>query len=84
MMRPDDEIGVLRRYSRHWAQLVRSSTVHIQRLLHPLDEMNLQLHRVISDITGKTGLSILRAILAGERDPNTLAAFRCRSRTGRH
>lgn len=74
--RPADEICVLRRYSRHRAQLVRSSTVHIQRMQKALDEMNLQLHRVISDITGKTGLSILRAILSGERDANKLATLR--------
>lgn len=74
--RPEDEICVLRRYIRHRAQLVRSSTVHIQRMQKALDEMNLHLHRVLSDITGKTGLSILRAILAGERDPHQLAALR--------
>ena len=38
--------------------------------------MNLQLHRVISDITGRTGLAIIRAIVAGERNPQVLAAFK--------
>ena len=41
-----------------------------------LDQMNLQLHHVISDITGMTGLAIIDAMLAGERDPATLAALR--------
>lgn len=41
-----------------------------------LDQMNLQLHHVISDITGQTGLAIVDAILAGERDPRTLARLR--------
>jgi hypothetical protein len=39
-------------------------------------QMNLQLHHVISDVTGVTGLAIIRAIIAGERDPQRLAAFK--------
>jgi transposase len=41
-----------------------------------LTEMNVQLHRVVSDVTGVTGMSIIRAILAGERDPQRLAALK--------
>ena len=49
---------------------------HIQHMHKALDQMNLHLHHVISDVTGVTGLRILRAIVAGERDPRTLAQYR--------
>jgi len=49
---------------------------HVQQLQKALDQMNLQLHHVISDITGVTGLAIIEAILAGERNPQTLAKLR--------
>ncbi len=74
--RPADEICVLRSYVRHRDSLIRSSCDHIRRMQKALDEMNLQLHRVLSDITGKTGMSIIRSIVAGERDPDKLAKFR--------
>lgn len=73
---PDAAMRVLRSYIRHRETLVRSGIVHIQRLQKALDQMNVQLHRVISDITGKTGMSILQAIIAGERDPVKLAQWR--------
>lgn len=73
---PEPAIRVLRSYIRHRETLVRSGISHIQRMQKALDQMNLQLHRVISDITGKTGMSILQAILAGERDPVELAKLR--------
>jgi len=72
--RPEDQICVLRSYIRQRDNLVKSACVHVQRMQKALTEMNLQLHRVISDITGTTGLSIIRAIVAGERDPKVLAA----------
>src|SRR4029077_2030560 len=49
---------------------------HIQHMQKALTEMNLQLHHVVADITGSTGLRIIRAILAGERDPEVLACLR--------
>jgi transposase len=67
---------VLRSYIRHRETLVRTGIIHIQRMQKALDQMNLQLHRVISDITGKTGMSIIQAILTGERDPVKLAKLR--------
>lgn len=73
---PEAAMRVLRSYIRHRETLVRSGLVHIQRMQKALDQMNLQLHRVISDITGVTGMSILNAILAGERDPMKLAQLR--------
>jgi transposase len=51
-------------------------SVHIQRMQKALTEMNVQLHRVVSDVTGVTGMAIIRAILAGERDPQKLAALK--------
>nr|WP_081942704.1 IS110 family transposase [Myxosarcina sp. GI1] len=74
--RPRDEICVLRSYIRHQDNLIRSAGTHVQRMQQALTQMNLQLHRVISDITGKTGLKIIRAMVAGERNPQTLASFK--------
>ena len=71
--RPSDQVCVLRSYIRQRDNLIRSSCVHVQRMQKALTEMNLQLHKVISDITGVTGLAILRAIVAGERNPSALA-----------
>lgn len=74
--RPKDEICVLRSYIRHRDNLIRSAGTHIQRMQKALTQMNLQLHRVVSDITGLTGLKIIRAMLAGERNPQTLASLK--------
>jgi transposase len=56
--------------------LVKSAAAHIQHLQKALQQMNLLLHTVVSDITGVTGMKIMRAILAGERNPQVLAASR--------
>ena len=74
--RPDEQICVLRSYMRHRDTLIKSASSHIHRMQKALTEMNLQLHRVISDITGTTGLAIIGAILAGERNPQVLAALK--------
>jgi transposase len=74
--RPDDEICVLRSYWRHRDNLVRYAAGHVQHMQKALDQMNIQLHRVISDIAGVTGLRIIDAILGGERDRQKLAALR--------
>lgn len=76
--RPKDQICVLRSYMRQRDNLVKSASTHILRMQKALTEMNLQLHRVISDITGVTGMKMLRAIVAGERNPKVLAAMRHR------
>ncbi|MBD2054893.1 IS110 family transposase [Oculatella sp. FACHB-28] len=73
--RPNDQVCVLRSYIRQRDNLVRSACVHIQRIQKALTEMNVLLHQVVSDITGTTGMSIIRAIVAGEHDPQTLAAL---------
>src|SRR5436309_4679488 len=58
------------------ADLVRSAGRHIQRMQKALTQMNIQLANVLSDVSGMTGQAIIRAILAGERDPHKLAVFR--------
>ena len=74
--RPDAEMVVLRTYLRHRAELIQHRAPHILHMQKALQQMNLQLHHVLSDITGVTGMQILRAIIAGERDPKVLAGFR--------
>jgi transposase len=74
--RPVEEICVLRAYLRQRGMLVKSAAAHIQHLQKALQQMNLLLHTVVSDITGVTGMKIMRAILAGERNPQVLAASR--------
>lgn len=74
--RPDAEMVALRTYLRHRAELIQHRASHILHIQKALQQMNLQLHHVLSDITGVTGLQILRAIVAGQRDPKLLAAFR--------
>jgi transposase len=74
--RPDQEICALRSLWRHRDRLIQMASVYLQHMQKALDQMNLQLHHVISDIAGTTGLAILDAILAGERDPKKLAVLR--------
>ncbi len=74
--RPDDQIVVLRSYLRQRAMLVQYASAHIQHMQKALQQMNVLLHQVVADITGVTGLKIIHAILAGERDPQRLANLR--------
>src|SRR5215813_3081330 len=74
--RPQTDIAVLRSYLRHRQTLIQYAAGHIQHMQKALTQMNLQLHHVISDITGATGMRIVRAIVEGERDRNRLAALR--------
>ena len=74
--RPADEIVVLRSYLRQRTTLVQGASAHIQHMQKALQQMNILLHQVVADITGVTGMTILRAILAGERDPQVLAQSR--------
>jgi transposase len=67
---------VLRSYLRQRAMLIRGASTHIQHMQKALQQMNLLLHHVVSDITGLTGMTIIRAILAGDRDPQVLAQYR--------
>ena len=79
--RPAEAICVIRSYVRQRDKLVQEAARHVLRIQKALDQMNVQLHKVVSDITGDTGLAIIKAILAGERDPHVLASlrnYRCR------
>jgi transposase len=74
--RPEDAICVLRSFVRQRETLVRSASRCVQHMQKALTQMNLKLQHVLSDITGVTGMAILSAILAGERDPQRLAKLR--------
>jgi transposase len=74
--RPDDEICQLRSLLRHRETLISGAAREIQHMQKALHQMNCLLDKVVTDITGKTGLTIIERILAGERDPATLAALR--------
>jgi len=76
--RPESEICTLRAYLRHRASLIEHRAAHIQHMQKALQQMNLQLTQVLSDITGSSGMAILRAIVAGERNPLKLAELRDR------
>ena len=74
--RPADDIVVLRSYLRQRQMLIAYAGQHVQHIQKALEEMNLKLTEVVSDVLGSTGLAIIKAILAGERDPRRLAALR--------
>jgi transposase len=74
--RPKGQICELRSYLRQRERLLQYGASHIQHMQKALTEMNVQLHHVVADITGATGLRIIRAILQGERDPAVLARLR--------
>jgi len=71
--RPADEMCVLRSYLRYRDELVCARSVQCQHMQKALQQMNVQLHQVLSDITGLSGLRIIEALLAGERDAQKLA-----------
>jgi transposase len=73
--RPPDEICVIRSLWRHRESLIHMAVEHTMHMQKALSQMNLQLHHVLSEITGLSGLAILDAILAGERDPVKLATL---------
>src|SRR5262245_38338274 len=74
--RPDEQTCQLRAYLRQRANVVRQASKHVQHLQKALEQMNLKLTEILSDITGVTGRSILRAILRGTRAPEKLAKYR--------
>jgi transposase len=74
--RPDGEMCALRSYLRHRAQLIEHRSPHILHMQKALQQMNIQLAQVLRDIAGETGMAILRAIVAGERDGVKLAQLR--------
>lgn len=74
--RPPEQIVAIRSLVRHREMLVQYRSAHIQHMQKALTLMNLRLTNVLSDISGVTGLKIIRAIVAGEHHPKVLAAFR--------
>lgn len=74
--RPGRDIAALRTYLRLRERHLEYGAAHIQHMQKALTFMNLQLHHVVSDVTGVTGLKIIRAIVKGERDPQVLATLR--------
>jgi hypothetical protein len=74
--RPVEQVCTLRAYVRQRMNLVRYASAHIQHMQKALAQMNLQLANVVSDISGVTGMRIIKAVLAGERDPLVLARLR--------
>src|SRR5580765_5458621 len=74
--RPDEQTCRLRAYLRQRANLIRSASRHVQHMQKALEQMNLKLTEILSDITGVTGRAILRAILRGTRAPEKLAKYR--------
>lgn len=76
--RPTNDMAVLRSYWRHRKELVKAAAEQIHLMQKSLELMNLQLHKAISDITGVTGMKIIRAIVSGQRDPLVLAKMRHR------
>jgi len=74
--RPDAEIGTLRRLARYRSELIERRAPHINHMIQAMGHMNIQLNLVLTDLTGVSGLTMLGAISAGERDPHRLAVFR--------
>jgi transposase len=77
--RPQADVVALRTLLRHRAQMLEHRAPHILHMQKAMLQMNVQLSQALSDITGETGLAIMRAIVAGERDPEKLAAYRDRN-----
>ncbi len=77
--RPQADLVALRTLLRHRAQLLEHRAPHILHMQKSMLQMNVQLSQALSDITGETGQAIIRAIVAGERDPQKLAAYRDRN-----
>lgn len=76
--RPEDRVCIIRSLLRHRDSLVEMAAAHVQHMQKALTQMNLQIHHVLSDITGQSGLAILDAIVKGERNPMVLAQLRDR------
>lgn len=73
--RPESEIRAIRALSRHRSSLIEIASVHVQHMHKALTQMNLQIHHVLSDITGLSGMAIIQSIVDGERSPVRLAAL---------
>jgi transposase len=74
--RPEQDVCAVRSLLRHRDGLVEMASTHVQHMQKALDQMNIQIHHVISDITGVTGLGIIDSLVAGNRNPKELAKLR--------
>lgn len=74
--RPHESVTRLRSLHRQMQNLVGQRSRFVQWMQQALDQMNVQVHRAVSDLTGQTGMAIVRAIVSGERDPQQLAGLR--------
>jgi transposase len=74
--RPEEQVCAIRSVVRQREMLVKYRSAHIQHMQKALHLMNVQLTNVLSDITGETGMKIIRGIIAGEQDPYVLASYR--------
>lgn len=74
--RPEEHVRAIRSTVQHRERMVIYRAAHIQHMQKALIQMNVRLNSVLTDITGVTGMHILRAIVAGERNPQVLAGFR--------
>ena len=74
--RPSEQVCLLRTYVRDRGVLVAEAADWVRRMQKSLDQMNVRVHRAVSDVDGVTGMAILRAIVQGERDPQQLAKLR--------
>src|SRR5882672_10411684 len=74
--RPEQDVCAVRSLLRHRESLVQMACTHVQHMHKALDQMNVQIHHVISEITGVTGLAIVDAIVEGKRNPKELAKLR--------
>ena len=74
--RPRQAVCAIRSILRHREGLIQMASAHVQHMQKALDQMNLQLHHVISDITGLTGMAIIEGILNGQCDPEVLSKLR--------
>jgi transposase len=72
---PDTEMRLLRSYTRHRKNLISLGSDSVRRMQKALELMNIKIHTVISDILGKTGMKMVKAIVAGERDPQILLSL---------
>jgi len=74
--RPTEQVATFRSYSRQRRMLIEQASTSIEHMKKALTQMNVRVDQAVSDVTGKTGMRIIRAILKGERDPQELAKFR--------
>ena len=72
---PDEHTDMLRTLVRHRRSLTQDSARYVLRMQKALESMNIKIHTVINDITGKTGTAIIKAIIAGERNPNCFLSY---------